>query len=246
MWLEGNLYWVPCIVMIAASVRSTFGFGDSLLAMPLLLTLLAPESAAVVMAGVSLAQSVLMLWQERREIDLKVSAHLLGAAVLGVPCGLLGVRMLPGNVLRLGVSVLLITYAVQALFKVELPELKSKRWSMLAGFGSGFLGASVNIPGPPVVLYGAMARWHPERFRATLQGFFLPLGVVIVAGQALTGMWTLERMTLMGVSLPAMLCGLWLGVKCRGRIAPHLFAHALHFILIVIGGLLAYHAWTSH
>jgi uncharacterized membrane protein YfcA len=245
MWLEGSLYLVPCIVMIAACTRSTFGFGDALLAMPLLLALLEPESATVVMAGVSLVQGALMLWQERREIDLKISAHLLCAAMLGVPCGLLGVQMLPANVLRLGVSVVLIAYATQGLFKVQLPELKGKGWSMLAGFGSGFLGASVNISGPPVVLYGTMARWRPERFRATLQGFFLPLGVVIVGGQILTGMWTPERLTLMGVSMPAMLCGLWIGITCRGRIAPHLFAHALHIILVAIAGLLAYHVWTT-
>jgi hypothetical protein len=28
--------------------------------------------------------------------------------------------------------------------------------------------------GPPLVIYGALRRWTPERFRATLQGYFLP------------------------------------------------------------------------
>ena len=240
MWLEQGLFWVPCIVMLAACTRSTFGFGDALVAMPLLMAVIAPESALVVAAGVGLCQGALMVWQERASLDLRLSANLLLGALLGVPCGLWGVHVLPASTLRMIVSVVLLAYATQGLLKVQLPAVKSKLWGVAAGFCSGFLGSSITISGPPVAIYGVMARWHPEKFRATLQGFFLPLSVLVVSGHVITGLWTAERVTLIGASLPAMLFGAWLGARCRRRISPKRFERALYVILIAFAAMLAH------
>ncbi len=236
------LCWVPCIIFFASWTRSTFGFGDSLMAVPLLLLVLPPESVVVVMAGVSLVQGIVMCWQERKELDFTLSAHLILAAAVGVPFGLLGVKVLPAPVLRLIVSVVVLGYATQALLKVKLPTIQGPVWRTLAGFLSGFFGAAINISGPPVVLYGTMAGWSQQKFRVTLQGFFLALGLIVTSGQLLSGMWTIERLGLMALALPAMAVGLWLGIHSRGRLSPVLFERLLYSLLVIMGATLAHQA----
>jgi hypothetical protein len=44
--------------------------------------------------------------------------------------------------------------------------------------------------GPPLVIYGTLQRWSPQHFRATLQGYFLPASVLIMAGYWFAGLWT--------------------------------------------------------
>ena len=36
--------------------------------------------------------------------------------------------------------------------------------------------------GPPLVIYGALRRWSPQHFRATLQGYFLPASLAGLGG----------------------------------------------------------------
>ena len=42
--------------------------------------------------------------------------------------------------------------------------------------------------GPPLVIYGALRRWSPQYFRATLQGYFLPATLAGLIGYAATGL----------------------------------------------------------
>ena len=57
----------------------------------------------------------------------------------------------------------------------------------LFGFGAGVLGGAYGMNGPPLVAYGALRHWSPKRFRATLQGYFLPASLVGIAGSGPPG-----------------------------------------------------------
>lgn len=101
------------------------------------------------------------------------------------------------------------------------------------------LGGAYNFTGPPVVLYGTMRAWTPAEFRSSLQGFFVPLGVVIVLGHVLGGLWSTPRtLELTLLSLPAAGAGLILGSALARRVDPARFRHALHLLLILLGVVL--------
>ena len=76
------------IVGLSVLVRSTFGFGDALVAMPLLLLVIDdPVSVAALVAMVSLVTAATIFAMDHRRLSLSADAWVLsGAAVPGLLC----------------------------------------------------------------------------------------------------------------------------------------------------------------
>ena len=90
----------------------------------------------------------------------------------------------------------------------------------------------------PLVLYGALRRWPPQRFRATLQGYFVPTSALIWVGHGLTGLWTDRVVQLYVLALPVLVLAIALGTRLHRRIPAHRFERLLYLVLIGLGGLL--------
>jgi len=114
----------------------------------------------------------------------------------------------------------------------------SRPWLLSCGFLAGVLGGAYGMNGPPLVIYGAMRRWSPQHFRATLQGYFLPASVVAMAGYWMAGLWvpavTHYYLVSLGVALPAI----FLGRVINGRLRGDSFLKYVHAGLMGIGVLL--------
>jgi uncharacterized membrane protein YfcA len=106
------------------------------------------------------------------------------------------------------------------------------------GFAAGVLGGAYNANAPPVVVYGAMQHWAPERFRATLQGYFLPAAILICTGHALSGFWTVAVVRLYLLALPCIFVAVWVGRRLGRRMPMEKFQHTLYWVLAALGGLL--------
>jgi hypothetical protein len=87
--------------------------------------------------------------------------------------------------------------------------------------------------GPPLAIYGALRRWSPEYFRATLQAYFLPASIAGMAGYALAGLWTPAVNRFYLVSLPGVVIAIFLGRSLNRRM------HSAQFIAYVYVGLSA-------
>ena len=106
------------------------------------------------------------------------------------------------------------------------------------GFVAGLLGGAYNTNAPPIVLYGALCRWTPERFRATLQAYFLPAAILVVGGHAVAGLWTRDVFVLYVFTLPFVAVGVVLGRAVQRRIVAESFTRLLYVVLVVCGTLL--------
>ena len=158
-----------------------------------------------------------------------------------MPLGLWLVGVAPGEVVKGVLGVMLVAYGTQSLLGVVLPRLKWGGWVWVAGIVSGGLAAAYNFSGPPVVLYGVMSGWRPEKFRAILQGLFVPLGGVVLAGQVVSGeYWSWETAGLTLCAAPGVWCGMRLGRWALTKIDPIQFRKALDVVLIVLGVMLVW------
>ncbi len=92
--------------------------------------------------------------------------------------------------------------------------------------------------GPPLVAYGALRRWSPERFRATLQGYFLPASLVGMAGYWIAGLWVPAVTRYYFLSLPLVLAATALGRVLNRRMDARRFVLYVHVGLLVIGTML--------
>jgi len=231
---------VVCIIFLSTIVRSTFGFGNALIAMPLLVLLIGVNGATPLVALIGLAISLIMLIREWRELIWKDTLVLLISSLAGLPLGILLLSNFSENTVRMILGVILIGFGIYNLLEIQLPVLERPVLAVPFGFLAGILGGAYNANGPPIVIYGVLRGWKKEGFRASLQGFFFVSSLMIVAGHALSGLWSRQTLTTFFISLPAVFLAIFLGEKFAKIIPQENFNRVIHAFLILMGVLLLF------
>jgi uncharacterized membrane protein YfcA len=228
------------VLLIASTVHAAAGVGTAMVAMPPLVLALGLQRAVPLVGVAALFTVLAVLARDWRAIDLHASARLLAGSVVGIPCGVLLIKAAPGDMLARVLGVLLTAYGAFQLWHPRLPHRLPPAIVYPFGFVAGVLGGAYNTNGPPVILYGLMARWSPQRFRATLSGYFLPSALIICATHALGGLWTSDTVVEFAWALPALfvgnLCGTWVAL----HIDRERFTRLLHAVVLVAGLLLVF------
>ncbi len=227
------------VVLLAAFIRSCLGFGDAIVAMPVLALFLSLKTAAPLVAFVGPTISIIILAGHRSKGEMKVVIRLVAASFVGIPIGVYGLARLPEDPLRMVLGFLLLSYGAFGLRKPAI-RMKNDKTSVtyVVGLGAGILGGAYNTNGPPVVAYGLLQGWTPEKFRATLQGYFLPTGLFILVGHGVAGLWTGEVIKLYLCCLPGLLMGIVLGGMVNKRLGHVRFNRIVYITLLVMGLLL--------
>jgi uncharacterized membrane protein YfcA len=237
---------VPVIIVIfvATLIRSTFGFGEALVAVPLLAFLIPVEVATPVAALASITVAGAVMVQDWRKVDFRSASWLVLSTLPGIPLGLLLLTRVAEPIVKAALAIVIIAFSAHSLAGRRKRELKDDRWAWLFGFGAGVMGGAYGMNGPPLVIYGSLRRWTPERFRATLQGYFLPASLVGLFGYWLAGLWVPAVTRYYLISLPAILGATILGRIANRRFEAALFVSLVNVGLIVIGAsLLVQSAW---
>lgn len=231
---------VVLAVFVGALTRATFGFGEAVVSMPLLALLpisLHTSASLVGLAGLTVA--ALSLTARTREVDTDVFVRLSIGTVLGIPLGVALLVLVPASVTSTVLGVFLVLYSVWALNRSTVEATADLSWAYPTGVLAGALGAAYNFNGVPVVVFGTMRKWSPRRFRGTLQAHFLFSGVLVVAGQALGGVWTAELPRLFALTLPAIGVATWAGHALHARIPAARFERYVYVLVLALGVVLA-------
>ena len=143
-------------------------------------------------------------------------------------------------------ALLLIAFAGYLLAGARPPELDrdSRPWLLGCGFLAGILWGAYGMNGPPLVVYGAMRRWSPQHFRATLQGYFLPASVVAMAGYWFGGLWTPAVTHTFLISLAAALPAIFLERLLNRRLRGDDFLRYVYAGLVCVGTILLLQRFT--
>jgi uncharacterized membrane protein YfcA len=231
---------VLLIVLLATAVRSTFGFGESLLAVPLLAFIMPVRQAAPLAVLLSVTVATVILIQDWKKTHFRSAISLLLATCLGIPLGLLLLAAGDQIIVKIILALLLIAFAVVSLAGLNRWQLHSDHngWLLGCGFCAGVLGGAFGMNGPPLVVYGALRRWPAPQFRATLQGYFLPASALCMLGYWRAGLWTRavthDYLIALPVLLPVILLGRWI----NHRIHPERFLKFVYIGLMLIGIIL--------
>jgi uncharacterized membrane protein YfcA len=233
---------VAAVIFAGALCQSTLGFGNALVAMPLLSALIGLPQATALFGMISLAMGGILIALGRRSVDLRDSWRLNLAALAGVPVGLWVLHTAPEALIMHGLGVLLIAYGAAGLLLGRVahrPTQEIPAWLVWPfGFVSGILGGAYNTNGPPLGVFGTLRRWEPERFRATLQTVFLTSSVAIGIGHAASGMWTTQTFVQCAACLPILWLAGVVGRALTRRIDAATFVRWVYVVLIVLGASL--------
>ena len=218
------------VVFVATLVRSTFGFGEALVAVPLLALFLPVPVAAPLATLVSVSVAAVILLRDRASVQASSAGWLLGATLIGLPFGLLLLTAAPAPAVKLGLGGVILAYALYALLAPTPRHLRRDHRGglLLCGFAAGVLGGAYGMNGPPLAVYGSLRRWPPAQFRATLQAYFLPASLLGLAGFQLAGLLTAAVWRDYLLALPALGLGLPLGQRLHRRLPARAWSTWLH------------------
>jgi uncharacterized membrane protein YfcA len=233
------------VIFLATLIRSAFGFGEALVAVPLLALLIPVEQAVPLATLVSITVALIVLAQDWQKVHGQSAWRLILSTFAGIP---LGVWLLQGaaeGVVKAVLAVVIMVFSTYCLASRRPVELKDDGWAWLFGFSAGVLGGAYGMNGPPLVVYGTLRRWSAEQFRATLQGYFLPASMAGMCGYWLTGLWVPAVTRYYLLCLPLAVTAIFLGRAINRRLKGPRFVLCIHAGLVVVGAVLLLQAlWT--
>ena len=244
MGAEWAVVPVVSVIFLATLVRSAFGFGEALVAVPLLSLLIPVEEAVPLATLVSITVAGVVVAQDWHRIHFRSAGWLVISTLFGIPLGLWVLAEVSEPVVKAILAVVIIGFASYQLVRRSQYELKDDRLAWLFGFGAGVLGGAYGMNGPPLVVYGSLRHWSAEHFRATLQGYFLPASLLGMGGYWLAGLWTPAVTRNYLWSLPLALAAIFLGREVNKRMRGRSFLRYVHAGLLLIGTVLLIQSMT--
>jgi len=175
--------------LTGAFVQSTTGFGFALVLSPALFAVMDPVEAVMTLLVLGLVLSLLVLFEGGRpkHVDWRSLAPMLAAALPGLAVGAVALTQLSKSVLQVAVGVAVVAVAAWQLRRRRRGAEPHRVNGGIAGFTSGALTTSINVSGPPIVLWLEARGASPEEFRASLAATFLVLdlagGAVLLVGE---------------------------------------------------------------
>ena len=238
--MDSTTVYVLLVILIATVIRSAFGFGEALVAVPLLAIRIPISVAAPLAVLVSITVAVVILVQDWRSVHLRSAGWLVVATLFGIPLGLMLLTRGNQQLVKGALAVIIMAFSAYAFVGKRPPELHSdnRAWLLVSGFIAGVMGGAYGMNGPPLAIYGAMRRWTAQHFRATLQGYFLPASVIGMIGYWLAGLWTRDVTRYYLFSLLVVIPAIFLGRAINLRLRGAAFLKSVHAGLILIGATL--------
>jgi uncharacterized membrane protein YfcA len=233
------------VVLLAAMVQSTTGFGFSLLAVPLLSMVIPTENAVVVAATLGMLTSSAQAIGQREHGDRPTVTRMLIGAAIGAPFGLMLLEVATNRQLKFGLAAVISSFLIINLRGLTL-EHGGRGVDLGAGVLSGVLNTSLSTNGPPLVMALHARHLSPSVFRATISAVLAGTGVITLALFVGSGRYTADVRELLIVAVPAMIVGYLVGARIRPHIDPRRFRQAVMALLAATAAITLVGALIAH
>ncbi|MCA9143524.1 MAG: sulfite exporter TauE/SafE family protein [Planctomycetaceae bacterium] len=237
--IDTEIVATVAILFVACLTRSSFGFGEALVAMPLLSMVIGVKDAAATVALTSIFNAVVILLSTKwKNIEWSAAGYMLAGALLGIPLGVYVLVNVPESAVKLVLAALVISFAVYNLTRPRMTKLESNVPGIGFGFVAGILGGAYNTIGPPMVIFGTLRHWPPQRFRITLQAVFFPTSLVVAGFHSANKLWTPLVVKSFIVAIPFLVLAAFVGREINRRFEGAKFSRYIFYLLLVIGAVL--------
>ncbi len=214
------------------------GFAAGLVVSGVWLQILTPLQTAVLIAAYGMVNQAYGIWKVRDGLQWRrILPFVIGGAV-GVPLGAYLVTFLNPAHLRIGVGVLLICYSAYNLARPAIAPIKSNQ-AIDTGIGvlNGLLGGLTGMGGVISTIWVQLGGGPKDAQRAIFQPvLFITMTMTTLTFAASGHLFNVDILKLFLMGLPALLLGLWIGVKLYGKLDDAAFRKAI-LVLLLISGL---------
>lgn len=222
-------------VFLSSILRAFTGFGFALAAIPVLALFLPPSTTVVVVASLTLLVSLQTVKEFWDPVEVKRSAGMIGASILGTAAGAVFLGMLSVSLFQLIVGVTVIAASLMLNFAHPKEREVGSGLKAVIGFLSGIMNGLLAIPGPPVIIYALSAYATPARSRGFLMIFFLFSAAFALTGFGVQGFIGITELMYIAAAYPAMYAGNRFGNKWFQTHGSATYRRIANATLLLIG-----------
>jgi len=121
------------VILLATLIRSAFGFGEALVAVPLLALLIPVEVAAPLAVLLSVTVAAVILVQDWRHVHVRSAGQLVYSTFFGIPLGLLLLTAVAEHLVKALLAVVIVGFSGYCLVSRRQFELKDDRLAWVFG-----------------------------------------------------------------------------------------------------------------
>jgi len=193
---------VAAVVVVAAALQGSIGFGLGMLAAPVI-GLMDPTVLPGIVIMLAIVVTGIVAVRERESLDLKGAGWALVGRVPGSVAGAGLVAVLPAS--ALAILVASVVLGGVGLSLVGWKPAPTRIGLMSAGAASGVLGTSTSIGGAPMALI--WQRFEGPQLRGTMAAFFLVGSSLSLVALVAFGAVTTATLALAAWLVPAAIAG---------------------------------------
>ena len=212
------------------------GFAMGLVVSGVWLHIITPDQNALLIVLCGLVTQGSGIWRVRRAINWrKVLPFIIGGAI-GVPAGTALLTTVDQGTLRITMGVLLILYSLYGLLRPALgPVQASLPADLGVGVANGLIGGLTGLGGVAITIWCQLRGEPKDVQRATFQPVMFMTFVMTAVSLAVAGAYTAETMKLYVLALPALVLGIWCGIKLYGKLDDAAFRRVILILLLASG-----------
>ncbi|MGI9625062.1 MAG: sulfite exporter TauE/SafE family protein [Acidimicrobiales bacterium] len=225
------------VVLVAGFIRGLTGFALSAVFVAGMSFVLDPIEAVPMALSLGVIASVLQTRAVFEGVDWHRVAILLGAAVIGVPIGVVILTATEPDVLRIVLFSVLLVSSLGLLRTNSGEILPTDRLMFGIGVLAGVVNGATALSGLVLVLAMSYLAISPREMRSTLivYFFFSNLAVLLVLAASGNIDGTLWIRTLW--ALPPLALGIWVGSRAFGLTTPEIYRRITLGLLIAISAV---------
>lgn len=210
-------------VFTGATMQRLTGMGFALVAAPFVVLIMGPVTGIVLVNVCEVVASAFVLFRVFRHIDWRKYLVLAPAAVVGVVPGAIIVTHVPGAWLQVGVGLLVLVSLTVSLRMRSLKPESGVKPMLVAGATSGIMNTTAGVGGPAMSIYAIASKWDQRSFAATMQPYFLTIGLASIAAKYVAGPESMPHLEPLawGAVGTAIIAGLLAGELLSKWVTPH-------------------------
>jgi len=175
----------------------------------------------------------------RFPIDWKLLWFLAIPATIGTFIGATLLNVSKPSLLIDTIGIVIMVFAVASLIGLKFLSLRGRAAAIGIGFVAGVLGGAVTLSGPPVVLFLSEEQAQSKLyFRGTILAFFTIEIIATLMSYLVLGIFNLKHLILVAKLVPAMLLGVWAGIRIFARFSEETFRKLVLVFLIGLSFLI--------
>lgn len=232
-------------VNIAAGIfQGIVGFGQGLVATPLSLTFLPKEVAlsGMIVAGVIL--NAFLRIKVSEPLHREIFKPLLISTLIGMPFGVVILRLVPLTALKTTVGALSIVLTAAIVFARSQARARP-RLVPFVGFAAGLLQTSTSMPGPIVVLLLTSSGLAKDQMRKLLVTYFLITSAVSLPLYFLGRVLSWQGVAYGLLATPFIIGAGLVGNRIAGHV-PHRWYRTLALTTVALTGAYAIYSGLQH